>query len=86
MMTLDDLLDRCRRRVANGTTDDDALTMAIAVIELLGVAHPCGYDDFGTVDGQVDARDLGRLTIEDARGLASSLLRAADAADAQEST
>ncbi len=87
MMSLDELLDRCHRQVANSTAGDDALTTAIAVIELLGVSHPCGYDDFrATYDGQVEGRDLGRLTIEDARGLAASLLRAADAAAAQEPT
>ncbi len=78
-MKLDELLDsarseRVRRR------------FALAVIDLLGVAHPCGYEPIVADEGWVVVPDdvAGRLSPEEARGIAASILRAAELADDQE--
>ena len=80
---IDELLTRCHQQVVDATTDDEVLATAIAIIGLLGVAHPCGFESFVAVRGEVCTDYFGVTTPEDTRGLAASLLRAADEADAQ---
>jgi len=57
------------------------------IVDLLGVALPCGYESPIAEDGEVvlpeGAYTFGQLSPEDARGLAAALLRTADEAEAQ---
>lgn len=83
-MTIDDLLVRCRNAF---DVEDfvearrELIIVTKAVISLLGVGMPCGHDEPYAMNGDVVLN--GRLSPDDARGLAAALLRTADEAEAQ---
>lgn len=64
------------------------LDAAHAVLKILEAPHPCGFQDFTLIEGQVWTSDgcITFGTADDARGVAASLIRAADALEAQAKT
>ena len=87
-MTLDGLLDRARRHIAEcrQPPDDDndggctARTLARGIVDLLGEDKPCGYPEPIVRDGLLTV-GANRVTPTEMRALCAMWLRACDEAE-----
>lgn len=89
-MTLEELLARSRRLIVanfNAHVDPEALATAHTIIDLLGVSRPRGYEAPETgrfSDGRAYvAFGEDVMEVDEARGFAVAILRAADEAEAK---